>query len=234
MTRPASDALPLSVDGLLLDMDGTLIDSGPSVERSWARLFAEYGVERSFDHRNHGQPARTVLGIEFPQLDADGLEAAHTRIEQLEIEDAPRIRVLPGSLELIGELVTAEQELGRPLWTVVTSCTLPLFSARWAATGLPEPASVVTVDQVTRGKPHPEPFEVGAERLGIAPSRALVLEDAVGGQRAAHAAGTKAVALTTTTPAAELAPLADAVLESLAEVTVQVTGGALVVSRRGH
>jgi sugar-phosphatase len=93
---------------------------------------------------------------------------------------------------------------------------------------------VVTVDQVTRGKPHPEPFEVGAERLGIAPSRALVLEDAVGGQRAAHAAGTKAVALTTTTPAAELAPLADAVLESLAEVTVQVTGGALVVSRRGH
>jgi sugar-phosphatase len=83
--------------------------------------------------------------------------------------------------------------------------------------------------------PTPNPSRSGPSGWGLPrPARWCSRTPWGGGGGPPHAAGTKAVALTTTTPAAELAPLADAVLESLAEVTVQVTGGALVVSRRGH
>ena len=227
-------ALPLRGAVLLLDMDGTLIDSGPAVERSWNTLFSEVGVDIEFGAQHHGKPARQVLGEVLPGLGEDELAAAHHRVEQLEISDVDEIVVLPGSERLLGELDAAAETLGRPTWTIVTSCTRDLFEARWARTGLPVPAGLVTADQVTRGKPDPEPYLLGAERLGADPAASIVIEDSIGGLRSGASAGSRTVAVTSTTPAGDLAPLADALVTSLDDLEVRIDGTELLLARRGR
>lgn len=228
----AAEPFPIATSALLLDMDGTLIDSGGSVERAWDRMFDRLGVRRRFDHALHGRPARGVIREVFGELPEDRVEAIHEGIEQLEIEDAGEVEVLPGTLRLIGELDEVSRRVGRQVWTVVTSCTRPLFEARWACTGLPIPSQVVTADQVTHGKPDPEPFEEGARRLGVDPAEAVAVEDSVGGLTAASAAGVLPLAVTTTTPAADLAPCARALLTSLDDLVAGVAAGRLLLDRR--
>ncbi|WP_422116989.1 HAD-IA family hydrolase [Brachybacterium sp. UNK5269] len=232
-TAVPADALPLRAQVLLLDMDGTLIDSGPSVERSWNQLLRELGSDQRFGHAMHGKPARQVLAELMPELDEDQVAAAFARIEQLEIADVASVVVLPGTERLLRELDTAAEQLGRPTWTIVTSCTMPLFEARWARTGLAIPAGMVTADQVTRGKPDPEPYLLAAERLGAPPARSIVVEDSVGGLTSGIEAGARTVAVTSTTPAGDLRPLASALVTSLDDLEVAVAGEDLLLSRRG-
>ena len=227
------DVFPLETQALLLDMDGTLIDSGPSVERAWSTMLREFGSEAGFGHAMHGRPARQVIGELLPELDPEQVAAAHSRIEELEIADAGTIRTLPGTERLLAELDAAAQQLGRSTWTIVTSCTRPLFEARWATTGLPLPDGLVTADQVTDGKPDPEPYLLGARRLGVDPVRALVIEDSVGGLRSGADAGSRTVAVTSTTPASVLRPLADALVTSLDDLEARAEGGTLRLARRG-
>ncbi|MGP9694999.1 HAD-IA family hydrolase [Brachybacterium sp. AOP25-B2-12] len=226
-----SDALPLSVDVLLLDMDGTLVDSGEAVTRAWTTLMRELGSERSFSPELHGIPARQVLGTIFPDLTDAEVEAAHHRIEQLEIQDVEGIEVLPGTRRVLAELDAAATQLGHPTWTIVTSCTRPLFEARWGATGLPAPEDLVTADQVRVGKPDPAPYLLAMDRLDRHGDRALVIEDSAGGLRSGAAAGARTLAVTTTTPAADLAH-AEALVTSLDDIEVLVEAGSLLVRRR--
>ncbi|GAA4530811.1 HAD-IA family hydrolase [Brachybacterium paraconglomeratum] len=226
-------ALPMRTSALLLDMDGTLIDSGPSVERSWNQLLRELGTDLEFGAEQHGKPARQVLGELLPELDEAALDAAHRRIEELEIADVAEIVVLPGTERLLRELDAAAAQIGSATWTIVTSCTRPLFEARWARTGLPVPAGLVTADQVSKGKPDPEPYLLGAERLGIDPAHTVVIEDSIGGLRSGAAAGARTVAVTSTTPAGDLAPLADALVTSLDDLEIRADGAELILARRG-
>lgn len=226
-------SLPVPTGALLLDMDGTLIDSGPAVERSWNQLLRELGTDLEFGAEQHGKPARQVLGELLPELDEAQLTAAHHRIEELEIADVDGIVVLPGTERLLRELDAAAEQLGRPTWTIVTSCTRPLFEARWARTGLTVPDGLVTADQVRRGKPDPEAYLLGAERLGRSAPDCLVIEDSIGGLRAGTGAGARTVAVTTTTPAGDLAPLADVLVTSLDDLEIHVDGEGLSLARRG-
>lgn len=233
-SRAPEHALPLRGTALLLDMDGTLIDSGPAVERSWNRLFAELGIDLEFGAQQHGKPARQVLAEVLPEVGEEELTAAYRRIEQLEIEDVDEIVVLPGTERLLAELDAAAEQLGRSTWTIVTSCTASLFEARWARTSLPVPAGLVTADQVSRGKPDPEPYLLGAQRLAVDPATSIVIEDSIGGLRSGAAAGSRTVAVTSTTPAGDLAPLADALVTSLDDLEVRADGTELLLSRRGR
>lgn len=227
------EVLPLLVDGVLLDMDGTLIDSGSSAERSWNRVLAEHGSDVRFGPDHHGLPGMHVLGKIFPDMPLDQRRAAFERIEALEIEDAGAITILPGTERLLAELDSISRALDRPCWTIVTSCTMPLFRARWARTGLPAPETVVTADQLERGKPFPEPYLLGAQRLGVDAGACLVLEDSIGGLEAARAAGSTAIAVTTTTPAGSLAPLAGALVTSLDDLETDAHDGRVRIARRG-
>lgn len=242
MTSPAdptpvaasTQSLPLRGAALLLDMDGTLIDSGPAVERSWNQLFSELGVELEFGAEQHGKPARQVLGEVLPELGEEQLAEAHSRIEELEIADVEGILVLPGTERLLAELDEAAAQLGRPTWTIVTSCTRDLFEARWARTGLPVPDGLVTADQVDHGKPAPDPYLLGAQRLAVDPAASIVIEDSLGGLRSGAAAGARTVAVTSTTPAGDLAPLANALVTSLDDLEVRADGTELLLTRRGQ
>ena len=208
---------------VLFDMDGTLIDSIPVVLRSWLRWAQEEGVDPRRLAGFHGVPARGVIAAVLPPERAD---AAFERIEAIELADTEGITVLPGTLDALAALDGAAGDPER--CAIVTSCTRPLADARLAATRLPAPSVVVTASDVTHGKPSPDPFLLAAERLGVDPTDCLVVEDAPGGLEAGRAAGCATLALTTTTPAADL--VADLVVGGLDEVRFSVVGGRIHVT----
>ncbi|MFK0220482.1 HAD-IA family hydrolase [Streptomyces vinaceus] len=210
----------LHAEALLFDNDGTLVSSMESVDRCWTRWAREHGItEEAFSRVElHGRPAAEIVADLLP---APARARALARIEALEIEDvAGGVVLLPGTEELLPVLPA-----GR--WAVVTSATRPLAEARLREAGI-DFAELVAADDITRGKPDPEPFLLAAARLGVDPARCVVFEDAPAGLAAGRAAGMRTVALTTTHTAAELD--ADLVVRDLSAVSVQVSEEGLVVS----
>ena len=131
------------------------------------------------------------------------------------MHDLDDVVALPGAVEVMSLL--PEDRRG-----IATSARRNLMEARLGAAGIPLPQMTVAVDDVTRGKPDPEPFLVAAERLGHDPSDVLVVEDSISGLTGAKAAGCATLAVVTTTSAEKLAVsgLADGVVKNLSEVAV--------------
>jgi sugar-phosphatase len=204
-----SDVTARSFEAVLLDLDGTLIDSTASVERCWRQWGREFGVTLPAV-LEHGLPARSIVARYLP---ADLIEAGADRIGALEIADTEGITPLPGARELLAAMPAQRV-------AIVTSCGAELAAARLAAAGLTAPPVTVTVDQLRRGKPDPEGYLLAASRLGVDPAQCLVFEDAPGGLAAGRAAGCATIGLTTTTDPAELS--ADLLIASLAELQVDV------------
>ncbi|GAA0474221.1 HAD-IA family hydrolase [Streptomyces olivaceiscleroticus] len=210
--------MKLSVDALLFDNDGTLVSSMESVHRCWSRWAEEYGVTEAFARVElHGRPAADIVADLLP---AERIPEALARIEELETEDADGVVLLPGTRELL-DFLPADR------WAVVTSATRKLAEARLAAVGI-RPKHLITADDITRGKPDPEPFLLAARHLGVDPARCAVFEDAPAGLAAGRAAGAKTVALTTTAPAEEL--VADVIVPDLSAVSAQATAGGVEIT----
>jgi sugar-phosphatase len=213
--------MKIHADALLFDNDGTLVSSLESVDRCWSRWAREYGVtaEQFARIELHGRPAVEIVADLLP---ADRVQGALARIEQLEVDDVPNggSVALPGTKELLSSLPAGS-------WAVVTSATRPLALARLHEVGVDFP-ELVTAEDITRGKPDPEPYLLGARRLGVDPARCVVFEDAPVGLRAGRAAGMRTVAVTTTHAADELD--ADAVVADLSAVSVQVTANGLEIT----
>lgn len=202
-------------DALLFDNDGTLISSLDSVYRCWSAWAVEYGLSAD-DFARVELHGRTAAEIAADLLPAERVAEAVARIEALEVADVQGgIVALPGSVELLSGLSTTG-------WAVVTSATRRLAEARLAEVGI-RPPTVIAADDVTRGKPDPEPFLIAARRLGADPARCVVFEDAPAGLAAGRAAGMRTVALTTTHAAAELT--ADAVLPDLSALRISTVAG---------
>ena len=227
MPAPATPALAdRRFDAVLFDMDGTLIDSIPAVERSWLAWCAEYGVDPVRLLGFHGIPAAEVIAGLLPEHPRD---PAHARIREIELADTDGIRVLPGAAELLAGL---EAERGGLRHRHVLHGDLA--AARIAATGLRVPHVLVTAGQVAVGKPSPEPYLAGALRLGVDPARCLVVEDAGAGIVSARAAGCAAVlAVTSTTRRAELEGSADVVVDGLDQVSAVVRADGIQVTVTG-
>jgi len=174
---------------LLFDMDGVLINSTPAVARVWGRWAVEHGFnpEEVIAHA-HGRPSLATIREYLPDADH---EAENREVERREIEDLEGVVPLPGALDLL-------RSLPADRWTIVTSCTRPLAKVRIQAAGLPLPKRLITSDDVTHGKPHPEPYLKAATILGFPPSSCIVLEDVPAGIQAAKAAGGKVIGFTTT------------------------------------
>ncbi|WP_416477641.1 HAD family hydrolase [Streptomyces sp. LKA04] len=209
---------------LLFDNDGTLVSSLESVGRCWTRWAEEYGItaERFAGVELHG---RTAAEIAADLLPADLVPRAVARIEQLEVEDVPNggVRLLPGTGDFLGALPADR-------WAVVTSATRRLAEARLDAVGV-LPKNLVAADDVTRGKPDPEPYLLGARILGVDPADCVVFEDAPAGLRAGRAAGMRTVALATTHAPAELD--ADLVVTVLSALSPLVTDAGIEIDVRG-
>jgi sugar-phosphatase len=208
-----------SCSAILFDLDGVLVDSIASVERQWLKFAVRHNLDPDKVLKAaHGHRSIETVRILMPEADA---EAENLIVEQNEIDDAEGLVAFEGAAELLSVLPPER-------WTIVTSGTRALATARLTAAGLPVPKQMVAADQVTNGKPHPEPYLKGAAGLGFSPEGCLVFEDAPTGIRSAHAAGTKVIGVLGTYTATELNS-AEAQVTSLAQVSVEVNKDGMLV-----
>lgn len=179
----------IHASAILFDNDGVLVDSHDEVEQAWRQLAGEFGLD-----------AETLLpeliGVRSVDtlsryLPSEQCSEAVDRLEDLEVELAAQTRPLTGAVALLDQLAG----LDGARWTIVTSATRRLAVARWAGAGITIPPSTVTADDVSKGKPDPEPFLVGARKLGVDPGRCVVFEDSPSGGAAGVAAGASVVAV---------------------------------------
>lgn len=171
--------------GFLFDLDGTLVDSLPAVERAWCSWADRFNLAHD-EVLNfiHGKQAITSLRHFMKGRSEEEIAAEFTRLEGIEASDTTGIIALPGAVALLNHL----NALGIP-WAIVTSGSMPVARARHQAAGLPLPEVFVTAEQVKRGKPEPDAYLLGAQRLGLPAERCVVVEDASAGILSGLAAG---------------------------------------------
>lgn len=206
------DLMKISVRGVLFDMDGVLISSIGSVERSWTKWAARHGVDREIAIRTaHGRRAIESVRLLRPDLnDRDEL----AWLVDTEVADTVGVKKLDGVERILASLPAN-------CWTVVTSATEQLAITRMRHAGIPVPTHLVTADMVPHGKPDPAPYLMGAKLLGLRPEDCLVIEDAASGVAAGHGAGCKVLA-TLFSHSLESLSAADWIVRSLEEVKVSV------------
>jgi len=198
---------------LLFDMDGVLVDSTPAVTRVWTTWAKRYGLDPAEVVRQaHGRPSIATIRELLPSADHRVEDQA---IEKAEIEDIEDVIALPGTIQLLSALPDDR-------FAVVTSATRALALVRLRAAGFAIPKHLVTSNDIQRGKPDPEPYIKGAQILGLSPADCIVIEDAPAGIQSGKAAGSRVIALRTTTPDSALrAAGADWIVTDCSEISLQ-------------
>jgi HAD superfamily hydrolase (TIGR01509 family) len=197
-------------DAILFDLDGVLIDSSSSIERHWREWAPGHGLEAAdIIAVAHGK--RTIETMRLVAADLDWEQEAE-RFTAKEVADTDGVSPIPGAAGFLASLP-------REAWAIVTSARQDLAQARLQRAGLPIPGLVVAADDVAEGKPAPEGYLLGAQRMGYLPERCIVVEDSPAGIEAARRAGTTVIAVATT-HAKDLISDGDVVVDDLRDLCV--------------
>ena len=174
----------------LFDMDGTVLNSIAAAERIWSAWAVRHGVDvETFLPTIHGARAiDTITRLSLPGVDAEQQAAFITAAE---INDVEGIVEIPAAAAFLNALP-------KNRWAMVTSAPRDLALRRMAAAGIPEPAVMITAEDVKAGKPDPAGYLLAAKKLGVEPADCLIFEDATVGIQAAEAAGAALMIITTT------------------------------------
>ncbi|WP_395571602.1 HAD-IA family hydrolase [Streptomyces sp. BK79] len=177
----------LTARALLLDMDGTLVNSDAAVERVWRRWADRHGLDGDEVMKVvHGRQGYASMALLLPDRPMEQNHADNARMLAEETADTEGVVAIPGAPEFLASL------RGLP-HALVTSADVPLSTARMAAAGLAQPDVRVTAESVGASKPDPEGFLKGAAELGAAPADCIAFEDSGAGIAAAKAAGMRVV-----------------------------------------
>lgn len=206
--------MKLSCAAVLFDVDGTLVDSTPLVERAAREWAAEYGIDPDeFLSDAHG---RRTLDRVADFLPPGQVHDATARLDALESTGTDGITALPGSVDLLANMS------GLP-HAFVTSMDKAQLKLRTTVAGVSLPPVVVTAEDVPDGKPDPSGYLQAARRLGVDPSACIVIEDAPAGIAAGRAAGATVLAVTTSHDPSVLTE-AHRIIPDLTFVTTTATG----------
>jgi sugar-phosphatase len=213
----------LRVAALISDMDGVLVDTGGVYDRHWELWAEHHGIPPARIIAVHfGRPAAETIRLVAPQLDAVA-EARRFNDALAADPSAAGVSAMPGAIGLVGAIPPER-------WAIATSAPRTM-AERWLAhVGMPLPSVLVTVDDVARGKPAPDPYLRAAELLRVAAADCLVIEDAPAGVSAARAAGATVLGVLSTHSTAHLTE-AQHLVAGLDAVAIRLdgtTGGLLV------
>ncbi|MCJ1469755.1 hypothetical protein MMC07_008397 [Pseudocyphellaria aurata] len=202
-----------SFPGILLDLDGTIVNSTDAIVKHWHELAKELGVDPNVIlASSHGRRSIDTLQMYDPSK-ANWQYVSHVEglIPQQYGRDAVEI---PGAKDLLASL-----EASAARWAIVTSGTLALATGWLDVMKLSRPNLLVTAEDVTKGKPDPECYRLGKDRLDLTDQTALVVEDSPAGVRAGSQAGCKVIGLATTHDIAQLKSAgADWIVQDLSSV----------------
>ncbi|MFE9247778.1 HAD-IA family hydrolase [Streptomyces sp. NPDC007088] len=177
----------LGARAVLLDMDGTLVNSDAVVERCWRRWALRQGLDADEVLRVvHGRQGYATMAALLPERPMEENLADNRLMLAEEIADTD------GVVEIAGAGVFLAGLAGVP-HALVTSANVTLARTRMEAAGLPMPGVRVTAEDVGASKPDPEGFLKGAAALGVAPADCVVFEDSEAGIEAGRAAGMRVV-----------------------------------------
>ena len=178
----------LTARALLLDMDGTLVNSDAVVERVWHRWADRYGLDGGEVMKVvHGRQGYASMAVLLPGRPMEQNYADNTRMLAEETADMDGVVAVPGAAEFLASL------RGVVPHALVTSADVALSTARMAAAGLEMPEVRVTAESVGASKPDPEGFLKGAAELGVAAEDCVVFEDSGAGIAAGRSAGMRVV-----------------------------------------
>ncbi|MFF5784524.1 HAD-IA family hydrolase [Streptomyces sp. NPDC012693] len=182
-TTPAT----LTARALLLDMDGTLVNSDAVVERCWRRWAERQGLDPDAVLQVvHGRQGYATMALPLPDRPMEENHADNRVMLAEETADLDGVVPVPGAPAFMAALAELPHAL-------VTSANEALARARMGAAGLPMPETRVTAECVGASKPDPEGFLKGAAELGFAPADCVVFEDSEAGIQAGRAAGMRVV-----------------------------------------
>lgn len=180
---------------ILFDLDGVLLDSTSCIERHWQEWAEKHEIDLNLVLQNaHGVRTIETIKLVAPHLAAEKEAAEFTANEILDTEG---VVAIPGAKELVEHLPTGK-------WAIVTSGGYDLVQARLKKAGLPMPKHIVSADDVNQGKPSPQPYLIGANKLGIPIDQCVVVEDAPIGVKAGKSAGMRVIGIASTHSKEEL------------------------------
>lgn len=189
-------------DAVLFDLDGVIIDTTELHYSVWQ----EFALARNIsctremllatNGRKASETIRQWLKADLSDEEITAItDALNVRVNaKLATDEVPAVQ---GVVEFVKRL--AAKQIPRAVATSAVPKNATLSLVRVGLQGYFD--AMVTAADVKHGKPHPEPYLKAAQALGVIPERCLVVEDSVAGIQAAHAAGAKCLALTTTFPA---------------------------------
>lgn len=200
--------------GALFDLDGVLIDSETTYTRFWTEIDRIYptGIENY---------ALAIKGTTLPEI-MKHYDDSRVRADILrritEFQESMTYELYPGVVDFLSML----RDSSVPMAIVTSSDDRKMAHLFRQHPGFQKLFdAIVDASMVTRSKPDPQGYLLGAEKIGVAPEDCFVFEDSLQGLKAGRAAGAVVVGLATTYPAQKIAPLADKVIDGLGGVTLE-------------
>jgi sugar-phosphatase len=207
---------------VLIDLDGTLMDSAPRILRAWQEWAQRKGIPfETILNVLHGRRSIDTIRLIAPWLPVEEEVAA---LEADEISDMQDVRLYPGAAELM-------EKLRHSPHAIVTSGSRLAAEARLKYVGLPIPAGLISGDEIQAGKPAPDGYILAARRLGMDPGDCVVIEDSPVGVEAGKAASMRVIAVAST-HAAEALERADAVVHELTDIDFHAGGDSIEIQLR--
>ncbi|MFI5826134.1 HAD-IA family hydrolase [Streptomyces sp. NPDC051578] len=189
ISNVASTTVVLSAKAVLLDMDGTLVNSDAVVERCWRDWAVAHGLDPQEALKVvHGRQGYATMAILLPGRPMELNHAENAEMLARETADTDGVVPIAGAPEFMAAIADLPHAL-------VTSADAALARTRMAAAALPMPRIRVTAESVGASKPDPEGFLKGAAELGVDPADCIVFEDSAAGIAAGRAAGMRVVGI---------------------------------------
>jgi mannitol-1-/sugar-/sorbitol-6-phosphatase len=187
-----TDCVSITTKALLIDLDGTLVDSTVAIEEAWRWAADQLSIPfTKIAPYIHGIPADQALELAVPTLDEAEKRRLSSEILTRQADSSADVPPMPGAVQFLNSLPIGS-------WAVVTSGSVRLAESSIHKAGLPEPPILITADDVQTGKPDPEPFIRAMGVLDVSADECIVIEDSPHGIASGVAAGIRVLAVGTT------------------------------------